>query len=67
MHIVIVGNGKVGFSLAQQLVREKHEVTIVDLQDATLRRASDVLDAMMVRGNGVSVETLEEAGAGDAD
>ena len=32
MHIVIVGNGKVGFSLAQQLVREKHEVTIGTLE-----------------------------------
>ena len=67
MKIIIVGNGKVGFSLAQQLVREEHEVTIVDQREDSLRRAMDALDAMAVRGNGISVPTLEEAGADEAD
>ena len=31
MKIVIVGNGKVGYSLAEQLVREKHDITVVDV------------------------------------
>ena len=30
MNIVIVGSGKVGFTLAEQLVKEEHDVTIVD-------------------------------------
>ena len=38
---MIVGNGKVGFSLAEQLVSEKYDVTIVDMRDDALRRASD--------------------------
>ena len=67
LKIIIVGNGKVGFSLAQQLVREEHEVTIVDQREDSLRRAMDALDAMAVRGNGISVPTLEEAGADEAD
>ena len=67
MKIVIVGNGKVGFSLAQQLVKEKHDVTIVDIADDTLSRASDTLDLMVVHGNGVSASTLIEAGTPDAD
>ena len=46
MKIVIVGNGKVGFSLAEQLVREKYDVVIVDLREDTLRRAADALDIM---------------------
>lgn len=67
MKIVIVGNGKLGFSLAQQLVKEKHDVTIVDIADDTLSRASDALDLMVVQGNGVSASTLAEAGVQDAD
>ena len=67
MKIIIVGNGKVGFSLAQQLVRENHEVTVVDQREESLRRATDALDAMSVRGNGISVSTLEDAGAAEAD
>lgn len=67
MKIVIVGTGKVGFSLAEQLLNEQHDITIVDTQDSALRRATDALDIMSVKGNGVSTATLREAGAGDAD
>ena len=67
MKIVIVGTGKVGFSLAEQLLNEKHDITIVDTQDSALRRATDALDIMSIKGNGVSTVTLREAGAGDAD
>ena len=67
MKIIIVGTGKVGFSLAEQLLNEKHDITIVDTQDSALRRATDALDIMSVKGNGVSTITLREAGAGDAD
>lgn len=67
MKIVIVGNGKVGFSLAEQLIKEQHDITLVDLREESLDRASDMLDLMVVRGNGVSSSTLREAGAEDAD
>jgi len=67
MDIVIVGNGKVGFTLAEQLVREDHNVMVVDQREDSLRRASDQLDVMTVHGNGVSIATLREAGAGSAD
>lgn len=67
MKIIIVGSGKVGFTLAEQLVREHHDVTIVDLREESLRRASDMLDVMVIHGNGVSTSTLREAGADTAD
>ena len=67
MKIIIVGNGKVGFSLAEQLVLEHHDVTIVDLSERSLRQASDILDIMVVKGNAVSADTLREAGAPEAD
>ena len=67
MKIIIIGTGKVGFSLAEQLLNEKHDITIVDTLDSALRRATDALDIMSVKGNGVSTATLREAGAEDAD
>ena len=67
MKIIIVGSGKVGYSLAEQLVRENHDITVVDVREESLHRASDSLDIMAVRGNGVSAGVLREAGADSAD
>ena len=49
MNIIVVGCGKVGFTLAEQLVKEEHDVTIVDTVEEELRRAGDQLDIMTVR------------------
>lgn len=67
LKIIIVGNGKVGFTLAEHLSKEDHDVTIVDTDFATLKKASDTLDVMCIKGNGASVSTLQEAGAAAAD
>ena len=63
MKIIIVGGGKVGFTLAEHLSREDHDVIIIDTRDESLQRASDTLDVMCVKGNGVSLATLRDAGA----
>lgn len=67
MKIVIVGAGKVGYALAEQLCRENHDVTVIDSSEDALRRACDTLDVMGFKGNGVNIPTLTEAGAPDAD
>jgi len=67
MNIVIVGDGKVGFTLASYLAQENHDVTIVDQDAAALEKASETLDVMCVRGNGANVRTLLEAGVDEAD
>ncbi|MBQ5782117.1 MAG: Trk system potassium transporter TrkA [Oscillospiraceae bacterium] len=67
MNIIIVGSGKVGFFLAEQLVKEKHDITIIDFEDEALGKAYDSLDIMTIKGNGVSPTVLEEAGAANAD
>lgn len=66
MKIVIVGGGKVGFALCEQLVKEDHDVTMVDVRETSLRRAADTLDIMTMQGNGVSSKTLRQAGAANA-
>lgn len=67
MKIIIVGDGKVGYTLAQYLVQENHDITVVDNDKAALDKAVDTLDVMGVRGNGANVETLLTAGADTAD
>lgn len=67
MRIIIIGDGKVGHSLAESLIEEDHEVTIIDRSEAVLGRSRDTLDALTIQGNGVNVETLMEAGADKAD
>ena len=65
--IVIIGCGKVGHTLTEQLVREGHDVTIVDTSERVIRDIADNLDVMGVRGNGASLRTLQDAGLKDAD
>ena len=67
LKIIIVGSGKVGYTLAEQLVREKHDITVLDRKEEALKKVSDTLDLMTVRGSGVSVNCLREAGAETAD
>jgi len=67
MKIIIVGYGKVGYSLAENLSAENNDITIIDNDAETLRRAADDLDVMYVKGNGVSASALMEAGVKNAD
>ena len=67
MKIVIVGCGKVGTSIANELNYEGHEIILVDINRAAVTRLSDSIDAMGIEGNGATYETLADAGAGTAD
>lgn len=67
MNIIIVGAGKVGYTLAEHLSREEHDVTIVDTRDEALHRADETLDVMCIKGSGASIHILREAGADTAD
>ena len=67
MNIIIVGEGKVGFTLAEHLSQEEHDVTIIDTDEAALRRASETLDVMCLKGSGASLSTLMEAGVEGTD
>jgi len=67
MRIIIIGDGKVGYSLAENLSKENNDVTIVDKNPDALKKASEYLDVMCIRGNGVSTKVLMEAGVKEAD
>lgn len=67
MKIIIIGCGKVGFALAEELTAEKHEVTIIDSSANRLQEVEDDLDALQIVGNGSSIATLSEADVENTD
>ena len=50
MKIIIVGLGKVGYAIAQQMVGEEHDLILVDESAAVIEHADATLDAMCVEG-----------------
>ncbi|HCW03675.1 MAG TPA: Trk system potassium transporter TrkA [Clostridium sp.] len=68
MKIIIVGAGKVGYTLAENLAREKsYDVTVIDKDGDALAKAEENLDVMCIKGNGVSTSILMEADILDTD
>ena len=67
MRILIVGDGKVGHTLAEELISEGHNVVIIDRNDDVVRKADDMLDAMCIHGNGANAKTLLDANVDKAD
>ena len=67
MNIIIVGCGKVGLTLAEQLCQEDHAITLIDTDQERLDDAVNSMDVQAVLGNGTSYQTQVEAGVKDAD
>jgi trk system potassium uptake protein TrkA len=67
MKILILGAGRVGESVAESLVSERNDITVVDTDPARLRELQDRLDLRGVVGNGIQPSVLREAGAEDSD
>lgn len=67
MKIIIVGCGKVGVTLAEQLNTEKHDITLIDSDPAALQAVTDRIDVMGVTGNGAVYQVQMEAGVREAD
>ncbi|HOP08317.1 MAG TPA: Trk system potassium transporter TrkA [candidate division Zixibacteria bacterium] len=67
MRIVIVGGGVVGYSLADHLLRDKHHLSLVELDANLCREISEKLDLQIINGSGSSPAVLHEAGLPEAD
>ncbi len=67
MKILIVGCGKVGAALTEQLVHEGHDIIIIDNKAAAIDHITDNLDVLGIVGNGASYHVLSEAGINNAD
>lgn len=67
MNIIIAGCGKVGSTLAEQLSREGHDITVIDQRADVVKHVTDTADVRGVAGNGASYNIQKEAGIGEAD
>ena len=67
MNIIIVGCGQVGQNLAEHLINDGNNVTVIDKSYESVKSLTDKVDAMGIVGNGASHVTLAEAGVENAD
>ncbi|MBS4912682.1 MAG: Trk system potassium transporter TrkA [Veillonella sp.] len=65
MKIIVVGAGKVGYSVAQRLVQDEHDVYIIEKSAERIRNLENSLDVSIVQGNGTSLRLLQEIGMDD--
>ncbi|NLO22431.1 MAG: Trk system potassium transporter TrkA [Syntrophomonadaceae bacterium] len=66
MKTIIIGAGKVGFSIAQLLSSENQDVVVIEQDEDRLNIVNDNLDVQVVLGSGSSPATLEAAGVRSA-
>lgn len=67
MQIIIVGCGNVGATLTEQLSKEGHNITVIDMDGNTVERVANQHDVMGIVGNGASLSVQNEAGIEEAD
>jgi trk system potassium uptake protein TrkA len=67
LKIVIVGCGRVGSTLAQNLDEDGHDVIIFDVKTAAFDRLPETFKGAAIRGDGTDEEVLRRAGAKGAD
>ena len=66
MHVIVVGAGQVGSTIAASLA-QSHDVVVIDVDRERVESLTYSIDVLAVEGDGASLDTLEEAGIGDAD
>ena len=67
LKIIIVGCGKVGTALVGQLIREGHDISVIDTDSSKIQEITNLYDVMGVIGNGASFTVQKDAGIDDAD
>lgn len=66
MRVVIIGAGEVGVHIARQLIAEGKDVAIIEKKPEVAKRTDSSLDAIVITGEGTSIETLKDAGIEDS-
>ena len=67
MRVIIVGAGKLGYTIADLLSREKHEVVVVDHEEDQLTAVKNNLDVLTITANGASPITMDDPDVNGAD
>ncbi|GMV41849.1 MAG: hypothetical protein AMXMBFR64_35650 [Myxococcales bacterium] len=67
MNIVVAGMGEVGRYIASRLIRDGHDVTVIDARSDAVARAEETLDVLSVRGHAANAASLRAARVDRAD
>ncbi|MBQ2635549.1 MAG: TrkA family potassium uptake protein [Methanobrevibacter sp.] len=67
MYIVIMGGGRVGLALANLLIDNGEDITLIESDEALCADVAAELDALVICGNGTNSKLLEETNIEDAD
>jgi trk system potassium uptake protein TrkA len=67
MYIIIIGGGKVGFSLAKELVAYNHEVLLIEQDAQRVRELAELVPDILMEGDGCEATVLDKAGTKRAD
>jgi len=67
MNIIIIGDGKVGSTLANVLSKEDNDITIIDKNANILNQNNEDLDVICIEGSGLNIKTLHEAKVESSD
>ncbi|MCF0207324.1 MAG: NAD-binding protein, partial [Bacteroidales bacterium] len=67
MKIIIAGSGNVGRYLAKKLVKEGHDVVVIDTNKELLREVESSYDLIAINGSCTSFSVLKEAGVSNCD
>lgn len=67
MKIIIAGGGDTGAELAEALIKEEHEVVLIEADEKRAEELAEKLDCLVIKGNAAHPQILEEAGINEAD
>ena len=67
LNVIIVGCGKVGATVVEQLSKEETEITVIDKNSVRVQNIVNMYDVMGIVGNGASYSVQMEAGIEKAD
>ena len=67
MYAIIMGGGRVGLALANLLIEEGYDITLIESDEALCGEVAAELDALVICGNGTNSKLLEETNIEDAD
>ena len=67
MRIVIVGAGKLGYSIAELLSQEEYDIVVIDKEEKQLGNIKENLDVLTIAANGSSPITMDNPDVQGAD
>lgn len=67
MYIIIMGGGRVGLSLANLLINDGYDITLIESDETLCAKIEAELDAFVICGNGTNSKVLEEANIDEAE